>query len=325
MPRAIVPARVSNRRGRTPLRRLVRSGVRSAYPAPHRASTSAPMRAWMKVWTISRSRSVSASSRCLRSQTRGSIVGSTTVFLLSEFLVRTSMRMKRWSAISSTYGAGPGAAPRTPRGRTLSRSSVLSGAPSLFIGGTDLERDCSDLLGRVERDIPYTHTQAEWPKAPAKRPSGPSEGPLLRRDTRGGGPLLRREWFGVGAKDPGRLPGQVGREHVDWEADLPGRSFAEKTAYRYASYVVNHLSVLGRCPMRHQRRYSGLDSARSTSMAPCDPFPPPAWTVMRRGLAVSATGTRTVRTPPSRLAWRRSVSRYSPSRTWRSRVPCCRS
>jgi len=60
------------------------------------------MRAWMNVRTISRNRSVSASSRCLPSQMSGSTVGSTTVLLLSEFLGRFSMRMERWSSTSRT-------------------------------------------------------------------------------------------------------------------------------------------------------------------------------------------------------------------------------
>src|SRR6266508_1108131 len=100
--RSIVPALVSNSRGRYPLRRFTRSELLSPYGAPHTASASADMRAWMNVRSISRTRSTSASSRCLPSHTSGSTVGSTTVFLLSEFLGRFSLRMKRWSLTSRT-------------------------------------------------------------------------------------------------------------------------------------------------------------------------------------------------------------------------------
>jgi hypothetical protein len=41
MARSMVPARVSQGRCRKPLRQFVRSLLRSAYPAPHTASTSA--------------------------------------------------------------------------------------------------------------------------------------------------------------------------------------------------------------------------------------------------------------------------------------------
>ena len=52
--------------------------------------------------TISRSRSVSACSTCLRTHARASIVVSTTVLLLPEF-PQTSLRMTRWSSCSTTF------------------------------------------------------------------------------------------------------------------------------------------------------------------------------------------------------------------------------
>ena len=59
------------RRPRSPLRWLTRSGLRSPNPAPHRASASAPISACTNPSTISGNRSVSAASRCLRSQPPG--------------------------------------------------------------------------------------------------------------------------------------------------------------------------------------------------------------------------------------------------------------
>jgi hypothetical protein len=64
---------------------LVRSSERSPYEAPQIASASSPITRSTNSFTISRNRSVSPSSTCLRTYERPSIVLSTTALLLPEF------------------------------------------------------------------------------------------------------------------------------------------------------------------------------------------------------------------------------------------------
>ena len=53
----MLPARVSHRRSRYPLRRFTRSSLTCPYAAPHAASASAPISASANACTIARSRS----------------------------------------------------------------------------------------------------------------------------------------------------------------------------------------------------------------------------------------------------------------------------
>ena len=79
----MVPTRVSQRRDRYPLRRLVRSGLTTRYEAPHTRSASAPISPSAKLRTISRSRSLPPVSSCLRNHTNASMLLSITAFLLT--------------------------------------------------------------------------------------------------------------------------------------------------------------------------------------------------------------------------------------------------
>ena len=67
---SIVPARVSHRRSRYPLREFTRSSVRSPYSAPHRVDASADINVSANAFNISASRSLSpsGSSRRLRAR-----------------------------------------------------------------------------------------------------------------------------------------------------------------------------------------------------------------------------------------------------------------
>src|SRR6266545_4684903 len=116
------------------------------------------IRAWPNVATISRSSSTSASSSCLRSHTTGSIVGSTTAILLSEFREQILLRMKRWSLLSRTLGPFVhhvrGLYPRSlqPKAQPLAKLHQR-----LYSG-----RCCGGAWGRVLRHPPFRCRLPVW-------------------------------------------------------------------------------------------------------------------------------------------------------------------
>lgn len=81
--KSIVPTRVSQRRVRYPFRRFTRSGDTVPYGAPHTSSASADISVSAKDRTISRNKSGSASSSCLRSHSFTSILSLITALLLT--------------------------------------------------------------------------------------------------------------------------------------------------------------------------------------------------------------------------------------------------
>lgn len=99
--KSMLPTRVSQRRVRYPFRRLIRSGDTTPYGAPHTSSASADISVSAKVCTISRSRSGSADSSCVRSHSFTSILSLITASLL------TSRAMCREAGAVITYKEGP--------------------------------------------------------------------------------------------------------------------------------------------------------------------------------------------------------------------------